>query len=94
MEFLKELWHFMRVRKKFWLLPLLTIMACPAHSGIRCRAIHLHAVLTAQCASSGSQCSITTALPPSRSTAAPRRRPGGALSRKKHDARFPASAIA
>ena len=27
MEFLKELWHFMRVRKKFWLLPLLTIMA-------------------------------------------------------------------
>jgi hypothetical protein len=27
MEFLKELWHFMRVRKKYWLLPLLTVMA-------------------------------------------------------------------
>ena len=27
MEFLNELWHFMRMRKKFWLLPLLTIMA-------------------------------------------------------------------
>ena len=27
MEFLRELWHFMRVRKKFWLLPLLILMA-------------------------------------------------------------------
>jgi hypothetical protein len=27
MEFLKELWHFMRVRKKYWLLPLLIVMA-------------------------------------------------------------------
>jgi hypothetical protein len=27
MEFLKELWHFMRVRKKYWLLPLLLVMA-------------------------------------------------------------------
>ena len=25
MDFLKELWRFMRVRKKFWLLPILTM---------------------------------------------------------------------
>lgn len=27
MSFLKELWAFMRVRKKFWLLPILIMMA-------------------------------------------------------------------
>jgi hypothetical protein len=27
MEFLQELWRFMRVRKKYWLLPLLLVMA-------------------------------------------------------------------
>jgi Family of unknown function (DUF5989) len=26
MEFLKDLWGFMRQRKKFWLLPLITIL--------------------------------------------------------------------
>jgi hypothetical protein len=26
MEFLKELWTFLRVRKKFWLLPLIIIL--------------------------------------------------------------------
>ena len=26
MEFLAELWRFMRVRKKFWLAPILTMM--------------------------------------------------------------------
>jgi hypothetical protein len=26
MSFLAELWHFMRVRKKFWLLPILVMM--------------------------------------------------------------------
>ncbi len=26
MDFLTELWRFMRVRKKFWLLPILTMM--------------------------------------------------------------------
>jgi hypothetical protein len=26
MEFLGELWRFMRVRKKFWLLPILLMM--------------------------------------------------------------------
>lgn len=25
-DFLAELWRFMRVRKKFWLLPILTMM--------------------------------------------------------------------
>jgi Family of unknown function (DUF5989) len=27
MSFIAELWHFMRVRKKFWLLPILLMMA-------------------------------------------------------------------
>jgi hypothetical protein len=27
MSFIKELWMFMRVRKKFWLLPILFMMA-------------------------------------------------------------------
>lgn len=27
MSFIKELWAFMRVRKKFWLLPILLMMA-------------------------------------------------------------------
>ncbi|MGY8762134.1 MAG: DUF5989 family protein [Nitrospinaceae bacterium] len=27
MSFLKELWKFMRVRKKFWLLPIILVMA-------------------------------------------------------------------
>lgn len=27
MEFLSELWRFMRVRKKFWLLPILLVTA-------------------------------------------------------------------
>jgi hypothetical protein len=27
MSFIKELWHFMRVRKKFWLLPIFLMMA-------------------------------------------------------------------
>lgn len=26
MEFLKELWQFLKVRKKFWLLPLIVIL--------------------------------------------------------------------
>ena len=27
MSFIRELWAFMRVRKKFWLLPILVMMA-------------------------------------------------------------------
>lgn len=27
MSFLKELWRYMRVRKKFWLIPILVAMA-------------------------------------------------------------------
>jgi len=27
MDFLRELWTFMRVRKKFWLLPVLVVIA-------------------------------------------------------------------
>ncbi|MAH79438.1 MAG: hypothetical protein CMQ77_01515 [Gammaproteobacteria bacterium] len=26
MDFLKEMWHFLRVRKKLWLAPLIVIM--------------------------------------------------------------------
>jgi hypothetical protein len=28
MEFIKDVWDFMRVRKKFWLLPLIVILLC------------------------------------------------------------------
>ena len=27
MSFIKELWNFMRIRKKFWLLPIFLILA-------------------------------------------------------------------
>ena len=27
MSFIKELWNFMRIRKKFWLMPILLMMA-------------------------------------------------------------------
>ena len=27
MSFIAELWHFMRVRKKYWLLPIVVMMA-------------------------------------------------------------------
>jgi len=27
MSFIKELWSFMRVRRKFWLLPIILVMA-------------------------------------------------------------------
>lgn len=27
MKFIKELWHFMRARKKYWLLPAIVTMA-------------------------------------------------------------------
>jgi hypothetical protein len=27
MSFIRELWNFMRVRKKFWLLPIMLMMA-------------------------------------------------------------------
>ena len=27
MSFIKELWNFMRIRKKFWLLPIMLTMA-------------------------------------------------------------------
>jgi len=27
MSFIKELWNFMRVRKKFWLIPIMLMMA-------------------------------------------------------------------
>ena len=27
MSFIKELWNFMRIRKKFWLMPILLVLA-------------------------------------------------------------------
>ena len=50
MDFLAELWRFMRVRKKFWLLPILIMMVrvrrpAGADQGLGGRAVHLHAVL-------------------------------------------------
>ena len=49
---LRELWAFMRVRKKWWLGPILVTMlllsvADRAHAGLRGRAVHLRAVLGA-----------------------------------------------
>ena len=29
-SFLREFWAFLRVRKKFWLLPVFIVMACSA----------------------------------------------------------------
>ena len=29
LEFLGQLWRFMRIRKKFWLLPILIMMVAP-----------------------------------------------------------------
>ena len=51
MSFLAELWQFMRVRKKYWLLPIMLMMALfggliVLTQGSRRRAVHLHAVLS------------------------------------------------
>ena len=102
MSFVMELWAFMRVRKKFWLLPILIMMAVfggldRAEQGIGDRAVHLHPVLSAawRCASSEFRPSTTTARRRSSMdgeivAAAQEER----FTRKKHDARFPANAVA
>ena len=51
MSFIAELWRFMRVRKKYWLLPIVLMMAAVrrpdrADAGHRRRAVHLHDVLS------------------------------------------------
>ena len=50
MEFISELWSFMRERKKFWLLPIFLVMALFGGAGRldpgkRGRALHLHDLL-------------------------------------------------
>ena len=52
MGILVELWRFMRVRKKFWLLPIFVVMfvlrgAADPRQGLGDRALHLHVVLKA-----------------------------------------------
>ena len=50
LSFLREFWMFLRVRKKYWLIPILIMMvifggADRADAGLRSRAVHLHDVL-------------------------------------------------
>ena len=67
MSLLVELWSYMRVRKKFWLLPILMMLfllggLLVPDPGLGAGAVHLHALLT--CAPSlGSPPIITIARP-------------------------------
>ena len=100
MSILYELWMFIRVRKKYWLIPILLVLLLfggliMLDTGLSNSSIYLHFVLTATvCASSGYPRSTTTAQPPLSSTAAllQQHRKNASL-RKKQDARFPAHAI-
>ena len=52
MEFVAQMWRFLRARKKFWLLPIIVMMVAArradrARAGLGRRAVHLHAVLSA-----------------------------------------------
>ena len=52
LDLLKDLWGFMRVRKKFWLAPIiLTMLLLGAlictHTGLRDCTVYLHSVLAA-----------------------------------------------
>ena len=100
MTFLGEFYEFMRVRKKFWLLPIMLMMVLFGGlviltQGQRSRALHLHAVLAERANADPRHVGV---LP---------RQCGGALvdgevvaaaqeerfTRKKHDARFPRHAV-
>jgi hypothetical protein len=68
MNFLAELWRFMRVRKKFWLLPVLVMMVVFGGLVVLTKGsagtVHLYAVLAdSRCASSASRHFTTTAQP-------------------------------
>ena len=97
MEFVAELWGFLRARKKFWLAADrgrdgAVRRPAGAGQGLGRRAVHLHAVLrAAPCGSSASRPSTTTAPPPSSSTArsSPRRRRSASPARSTTP-RFPA----
>ena len=100
MSFLAELWRFMRARKKFWLLPILADdgpVRRPARAdpGLRRRAVHLHAVLSAPMRILGISAfyhdSAAALVDDGRIVAAAQEE---RFTRKKHDARFPAHAVA
>ena len=66
MEFLAEFWRFMRVRKKFWLLPILVMMVVfggllvlTKRSAVAPFIYTLLLALSARCASLGFQPSTT-----------------------------------
>ena len=103
MEFLSELWRFMRVRKKYWLLPALTLMlifgGLIVLSGYGCCPIHLYIVLIGYRSSRMYILGISAFYHDSAAAlvhdgkivaAAQEER----FSRKKHDASFPARAAA
>ena len=52
-----ELWAFMRERKKFWLLPVIVVLAMVGallvFSGLGARALHLHHLLMSMVAAMG-----------------------------------------
>ena len=94
-SFLRELWAFLRVRKKYWLMPVLH-----RHGAVRRldradqrlggRALHLHAVLSALCVFSGISAfyhdSAAALVEDGRIVAAAQEE---RFTRKKHDAGFP-----
>ena len=98
MDFLAELWRFMRVRKKFWLLPILIMMVVfgglvVLTKGSRVRAVHLHAVLKVMRIlgiSAFYHDSAAALVEDGRIVAAAQEE---RFTRKKHDASFPHNAI-
>ena len=101
MSILAELWAFLRVRKKYWLAPIVLMLLVFGGliilaQGFGGRAIHLHAVLAgAACAFSGISAfyhdSAAALLVDGRIVAAAQEE---RFTRKKQDARFPRNAIA
>ena len=99
MDFLAELWRFMRVRKKFWLLPILVMMVVfgglvVLTKGIGHCALHLHAVLVAPVRILGISAfyhdSAAALVEDGRIVAAAQEE---RFTRKKHDPSFPSHAI-
>ena len=98
LSFVQELWQFMRVRKKFWLLPILLVMAL--FGGLhradarapRSRRSSTRCSRRGRCGSSASRPSTTTAPPRWSSDGAHRRRrAGGALHPQEARRRLPAA---
>ncbi len=66
-SFLREFWTFLRMRKKFWLVPIFIVMAVfggliVLTKGIGGRTVNLHLILMVLCAYSEYPPFITTVL--------------------------------